>query len=70
MQYDTDTQAIGPETTLNLICTKCTTVIEINHQTLGLTFREIFKMTDFEPHEETIQMFGICNHCRKQEQSR
>ena len=67
MQNTVKNNTIRLSPTLNLICTKCSKVIEINHQNLVLTFQEIYKTTDFHPHEKTIQMFGICNLCRKSE---
>ena len=54
----------------HLICKKCRSEHEINHQILKQLYREIQKYTGYHIDSMHVTFFGLCPHCQQQKETR
>ena len=57
-------KALGRPRHDHLICLKCGDIIEFVHDKLDTIQREVCEENKFEPHNSTMQIFGICCKCK------
>jgi Fur family ferric uptake transcriptional regulator len=50
----------------HMICLECGEIIEFVANKLDQIQKEVCEANRFEPHNSTLQIFGICSHCSSQ----